>query len=186
MWSLSGRLLGEGMVGPFSHPPDRVPCEEHRLESGCGEPLCAVSPLSQPGSIELEGLGDCSSDGGRWSPRVTTYVRCGAEHWGVRPCVMKSLLHLTLFQVKCHGLLWCLPQQQAACHRQAAQRPPPGGPGDRRARGASLCTLTDALVGFAVWFFPWKNANFLSFISKLEIRGGVSQNFSAVKHECIN
>ena len=50
--------------------------------------------------------------------------------------MMKSLLHLTLFQVEHHGLLRCLPQQQA--------------PGDGRARGASLCTLTDASVGFAV------------------------------------
>lgn len=140
MWSLSGRLLGEGTVGPFSRPPDRVPCEEHRLESGCGEPLCYEPTLTtrerKVGVMGASGL-------------LATYVRCGAEHWVVPPWVMKSLLHLTLFQWSATPVP---PTAAGGMSPPGGPETTSGGPGDGQARGASLCTLTDALVGFAVWF----------------------------------
>ena len=37
--------------------------------------------------------------------------------------MVKSLLHLTLLRVKCHGLLWRLPQQQADVTARQAGRP---------------------------------------------------------------
>lgn len=61
---------------------------------------------------------------------------------------------------------------------------PPGGSGDRQARRASPRCSCGCVSGRHCLIFPWKIANFLSFISKLEIRGGVSQNFSAVKCGC--
>lgn len=162
MWSLSGRLLGEGTVGPFSRPPDRVPCEEHRLESGCGEPLCAVSPLSQPGSVELEW----------WGPAVSSR----------RTLDVLSTEEPTL----CDEESAALDLVPGGAPRPAPV--PPTAAGARRRAGSGGLTVHSywCFSRLRCLIFPWKNANFLSFISKLEIRGGVSQNFSAVKHECIN
>lgn len=63
---------------------------------------------------------------------------------------------------------------------------PPGGSGDGQACGASTVCSCGCVSGRHCLVFPWEVANFLSFISKLEIRGGVSQNFSAVKCGCID